>query len=254
MIERPVFRPSSPSAAISFNELKLPWFYRHFVLSLYRRSSRFAVHRETISSLYTFGYGQFRRCFIGLGTLLAKQGVLERSEDVFYLYWKELVDLLNQPQKSSQAELVNQRKEEIERNRDAVLPDLIFGFSQPPLQSEKKASLKGIPTSLGTYTGPARILNSLSDFERLNNGDVLVVPYSDVGWSPLFARAGAVVAESGGILSHSSIVARECGIPAVVSVSGACCIKDGTILTVNGYTGDVFFDESLPDPSDQVKS
>ena len=82
-------------------------------------------------------------------------------------------------------------------------------------------------------------MQGLSDFEHLCIGDVLIIPFSDVGWTPLFARAGAVVAESGGILSHSSIVAREYRIPAVVSVSGACRIPDGAMVTVNGYTGDI---------------
>jgi len=57
--------------------------------------------------------------------------------------------------------------------------------------------------------------------------------------TPLFARAGAVVAESGGTLSHSSIVAREFNLPAIVSVPGACAITDDTLVTVNGYTGEV---------------
>lgn len=178
---------------------------------------------------------------MGLGNRLVEQNVLERSDDVFYLYWQELVDLVNQSEKTSQKTLVSQRKQDIESNRDAVLPDMIFGFDQPPLFDEKITSLRGIPTSLGTYTGPARILHRLVDFERLNPGDVLVIPFSDVGWTPLFARAGAVVAESGGILSHSSIVAREYRIPAVVSVFGACRIEDGAMITVNGYTGDVLF-------------
>ena len=68
---------------------------------------------------------------------------------------------------------------------------------------------------------------------------MLVIPHSDVGWTPLFARAGAVIAESGGILSHSSIVAREYGIPAVVSVPGACQLLDNRLVTVDGYQGKV---------------
>lgn len=72
---------------------------------------------------------------------------------------------------------------------------------------------------------------------------MLIIPYSDVGWSPLFARAGAVIAESGGILSHSSIVAREYRIPAVVSVTGACRIPDGMRVTVDGYSGNIFLEK-----------
>jgi pyruvate,water dikinase len=70
-----------------------------------------------------------------------------------------------------------------------------------------------------------------------------VIPFSDVGWTPLFTRAGAVIAESGGILSHSSIVAREYGIPAVVSVAGAMELKDETWVELDGYQGEIYLKE-----------
>ena len=119
------------------------------------------------------------------------------------------------------------------------MPELILGSEQPPVMKTVQYALKGIPTSLGTYSGPARIINGIDDFEKMQDGDVMIIPFSDVGWIPLFAKAGAVVSESGGILSHSSIVAREYGIPAVVSVLGICHLADGTMITVNGYTGDI---------------
>jgi pyruvate,water dikinase len=239
MIARPIPDKPASDSSLTINDLKLPWNRRGIIRLVYRRTSRFSVHREAISSLYTFGYGQFRNCFINLGEQLTAEGILENSEDIFYLYWQELVDLISSHERCSQKDRVSRRRQDIDGYRDAVLPEMIFGLEQPPVQKECPTSLRGIPTSLGTYTGPARILQGLTDFERLNNGDVLVIPYSDVGWTPLFARAGAVVAESGGILSHSSIVAREYRIPAVVSVSGACRIADGTVVTVNGYTGEI---------------
>jgi len=61
-----------------------------------------------------------------------------------------------------------------------------------------------------------------------------------VGWIPLFTKAGAVVAESGGMLSHSSIVAREYGIPAVVSVSGVLQLEDNMVVSIDGYKGEIF--------------
>lgn len=154
------------------------------------------------------------------------------------------MDLVSSPEKAGQQEKVKQRRLDITRYQDAVLPDLIYGREQPPVQTAVANSLRGIPTSLGTYTGPARILQGLADFARLNSGDVLVIPYSDVGWTPLFARAGAVAAEAGGVLSHSSIIAREYRIPAVVSVAGACRITDGTIVTVNGFSGDILIGQA----------
>jgi len=71
-------------------------------------------------------------------------------------------------------------------------------------------------------------------------GAVVVIPYSDVSWTPLIAKAGAVVAESGGTLSHSSIVAREYNLPAVVSVTNACrLLKDDMEVTVDGFRGEI---------------
>ncbi|NLI18407.1 MAG: hypothetical protein GX427_06295, partial [Actinomycetales bacterium] len=71
------------------------------------------------------------------------------------------------------------------------------------------------------------------------DGDVVVVPYSDASWTPLFLRAGAIVAESGGMLSHSAILARELAIPAVTSVRGALALRDGELVTVDGSLGAV---------------
>jgi pyruvate,water dikinase len=140
-------------------------------------------------------------------------------------------------------ELVGERMEEVQRVRHITPPDMIFGGHAPPLVPKRGQALKGIPTSLGNYTGPARVLQGIQDMGKVQEGDVLVIPYSDVGWMPLFTKAGAVVAESGGILSHCSIIAREYGIPAVVSVTGACQLTDDTPLTVDGGQGEIIVHE-----------
>lgn len=243
MLDLPIQEKQEESQVLDFDALRLRGHRRWMLQFLYRRTCRFAMQREAVSSLYTFGYGQFRTCFVRMGEQFVEQGILEDREDIFYLYWQEVVDLVHSKGIAPQKELVEQRKQDIESYRDIMVPEMIFGGEQPPVQKECPNTLRGIPTSLGTYTGPARILQGLSDFERLGIGDVLIIPFSDVGWTPLFARAGAVVAESGGILSHSSIVAREYRIPAVVSVPGACRIRDGAIVTVNGYTGDIMIGE-----------
>ena len=90
-------------------------------------------------------------------------------------------------------------------------------------------------------------MRGIEDFDKIQPGDVLVVPYSDVGWTPMYVKAGAVVAESGGMLSHSSIVAREYGIPAIVSVPGACKLLSEQVVTVDGYQGIVTIHDVSPD-------
>lgn len=228
---------------VKLSALKLPMLKKGFYGAFYRRTSRYAVLRESISSLYTFGYGQFRNVFVKMGKELAREGLLDNQEDVYYLYWNELVELIEEKKTLPLKELVRDRKEKLLRYEKMNVPEIIVGKEQPPCQEEACEDYRGIPTSLGVYSGPARVLNGFADFERLLEGDVLIIPYSDVGWSPLFARAGAVIAESGGILSHSSIVAREYRIPAVVSVPGACRIPDGMRVTVDGYSGNIFVEK-----------
>ena len=140
---------------------------------------------------------------------------------------------------TSYVEVIEERKKEMDDFRDIIPPTTIYGDQPLPLEEPSGNILVGTPTSRGYYRGPARIIRGIEDGQRIDSGDVLVVPYSDVGWTPMFTKAGAVVAESGGMLSHSSIVAREYGIPAVVSVTGACKLLDSRVVTVDGFRGKV---------------
>jgi pyruvate,water dikinase len=219
-------------------ELPIPALRRPLLQALYHRSRRFHWYREAMSSLYTYGYGLFRDLFLALGRSFVRRGVIARPEDIFYLYMDEVREMAapQQPGRDGR-ELVAERKEEIEQVRNLIPPDTIFGHEAPALVPDEGRGLRGTPTSRGVHSGPVRVLEGIQDMGRVQKGDVLVIPYSDVGWTPLFAKAGAVVAESGGILSHSSIVAREYGIPAVVSVPGACQLADDTPVTVDGHSG-----------------
>jgi pyruvate,water dikinase len=100
--------------------------------------------------------------------------------------------------------------------------------------------LRGVGASAGQVTGTARVLAGPADFARLQPGDVLVATITTPAWTTLFARAGAVVTDVGGPLSHSSIVAREYGIPAVLGTNVATRrIRDGTRVRVDGEAGTV---------------
>lgn len=100
--------------------------------------------------------------------------------------------------------------------------------------------LHGVPASGGTATGTVRLLDGPHDLPRVGTGDVLVCRSTDPAWTPLFRIAGAVVTETGGVLSHAAILARELGIPAVLAVPGALQrIPDGAIVTVDGDDGTI---------------
>jgi pyruvate,water dikinase len=210
---------------------------------LYNRARQFRFYREAVSFTYTYGYSHFRECFLRLGESFSGRGLIDEPTDIFYLYFEEVESLVQDELSATpRQDIVLARKQEMEASRDALLPDIIYGDQAPPLEvaSLSAERLTGIATSPGYYQGPVRVIQSLSQFEQLQPGDVLVIPYSDVSWTPLFSKAGAVVAESGGILSHSSIVAREHQLPAVVSVTGACqLLTDGMMVLIDGYKGEV---------------
>jgi phosphohistidine swiveling domain-containing protein len=225
---------------VAFEELALPPMRRPLIGALYRKAREFRLYREAVSFLYTFGYGLLRVHFLALGDHLVRRRLLESQEDIFYLSIAEVREIVQQHATTDDyANRVAHRQREIELYRDVTPPSIIYGDQPLPLDTHSRDKLKGTPTSGGYYQGHVKIVQGIQDFEKLSEGDVLVIPYSDVGWTPLFAKAGAVIAESGGILSHSSIVAREYGIPAVVSVPGACRLEDNMVVTVDGYNGEI---------------
>jgi pyruvate,water dikinase len=100
--------------------------------------------------------------------------------------------------------------------------------------------VSGVPASGGSATGPVRVVDGLERFSSLRSGDVLVCPYTNPAWTPLFQRAAAVVVDSGGSGSHAAIVAREYGIPAVMGTgNGTRVLTDGRLVTVDGIAGRV---------------
>lgn len=100
--------------------------------------------------------------------------------------------------------------------------------------------LSGVAASPGRYTGPAKVIIEVADFAKLRPGDVLVCPETTPQWAVLFGSAGALVTDTGGLLSHPAIIAREYGVPAVVATGNAThLVRDGQLVTVDGSAGEV---------------
>ena len=104
------------------------------------------------------------------------------------------------------------------------------------LSSQQK--LQGIAASSGQIEGRVKVLHNLQQMTEIDAQTILVVPYTDSGWAPFLARAGGLIAEVGGQLSHGAIVAREYGIPAVMDVHNATQIlRDGQRVRIDGQEG-----------------
>jgi pyruvate,water dikinase len=225
---------------VPFNELVSGLPGRHRSLGkLFMKAGRFKLYREKISSLFIFGHGLFRYLFLGAGASLVSEGLLEVADDVFYLYKDEVDSLIRKsyPDPTAVRTLVAQRKSEIELTRDYVLPSVIYGDTAPLLEIGKVRNHYGTGTSAGSFTGITRVVRGSADFESVSRGDILLIPFSDVSWTPILTLAGAIVAETGGMLSHFSIIAREMGVPALSSIDNACALGNGLKATVDGSNG-----------------
>ncbi len=223
-------------------EDRIPTAERPWLRPLFGKAGAYRVYREAVSLGYTRAYGLLRPTFLEIGRRLVDRGVLDAVDDVFFVELEEVRALLDDPTAVPARELVAERRRELTEAATLALPDLIFGEDYVPVPADGAAGdrIVGLASSRGHHRGPARVVRSLAESDRVRPGDVLVVAHSDVAWTPLFARAAAVVAESGGMLSHASIVAREFGIPSVVSATGACArIPDGATVVVDGYRGEV---------------
>ena len=206
----------------------------------------YQAYAAQVGFIYVYGYSLFRPCFLRLGVLYKNWGLIESVGDILYLTYEEIRKTAssNQMRRGLRA-TIEKRKNEMNCSKDIVLPDVIFGELLKPVavEPQETPSLQGLAVSKGYYEGRAKVLRGLSDFPKIAYGDVIVIPYSDVGWTPLFAKAKAVISESGGMLSHCSIVAREYCIPAVVSVKNAMQIKENSIVAVDGFKGIVTIKE-----------
>jgi len=201
------------------------------------------VDRERIGLVASRGFHLLRLWSLRCGGLLLQRGWVSAEEDIFLLSMDELRGIVDGrcPADETKA-LVEGRKTEMGKAEELSLPDTVLGDDVPEVRSgvsENDGTFRGIGTSRGIFEGDAQVIRSMKEFEQFRDGRVLVIPYSDIAWSPLFARAGAIIAEAGGLLSHSSIAAREAGIPAVVSVSGACTKLEGKRVFVNGRDGTI---------------
>jgi len=202
--------------------------------------------RERISFLMSEDAYQMRRLYLELGSSLRQDGRLAGHTDLFFLNFDELLDLAEGRLAPGDAKrTIAARRSELEADAEADVPDIICGeegaLRERPLP-ENLEYLRGIPGSAGRVRGRARVVRDPSSIQgKLTREDILIVPFMDIGWTPLFANIGGIVAETGGQLSHSAIVAREYGLPAVVSVERATrIINDGDWITIDGSTGRVY--------------
>jgi pyruvate,water dikinase len=201
------------------------------------------------------------------GRRLHRFGLLGRAEDVFFLTFSELVEILGDLARDEKIgtyhhqalvpSLVAERKEDREAAADIEAPLTVgnvpptmgdpialkvFGIVDEVLhpKGEKQVveRLEGFAGAAGMVEGPARVILSYEEFPTLQSGEILVCPATSTAWTPLFLKIAGVVTDTGGMLTHAAIAAREYGIPAVVGTWNATnSIRDGDLIRVDGNAG-----------------
>jgi rifampicin phosphotransferase len=207
-------------------------------------AQRVAPIREDALADVGLAWPQLHRMLAEIGRRLQQAGVINEPGDVYWLRRKEIEDGVGKL-----ADQVEQRKQVWRGQLRATPPQLLpkggwgdmFRNWMPAASEEQTGDLiKGTGASAGTITAPARVLGGPQDFGSMQPGDVLVASITTPAWTSLFAMASAVVTDIGGPLSHSSIVAREYGIPAVLGTAVATRrIRSGQLIKVDGDAGTV---------------
>ncbi|MFN6482997.1 MULTISPECIES: glycerol-3-phosphate acyltransferase [unclassified Nostoc] len=207
-----------------------------------------------VTEVYSRLLAELRWSFVALEKIWLKSDLLRKTGDIFFLNFDEVRRLIVDEDSS----LIEQLDELVEFRRSQFLQDseiiqvplLVYGNTPPhPLAPSELYSdqiLQGIGASHGQVEGRVKVLRNLQDVPEIDRDTILVVPYTDSGWAPLLLRAGGLIAEAGGRLSHGAIVAREYGIPAVMDVRGATwLLQDGQRVRIDGSRGIVELSNDL---------
>ena len=191
------------------------------------------------------------RLAMRVGRRMVAEGLLEQAADVFHLHRRETADALRA--RVDQRALAAERAAEHEHNKTLKPPPMVGKKAPPPpgdqapdrfnaafAESTEANTLKGTGSSAGVARGPARVVLTSNEFDRIQPGDIIVCPSSNPSWVPVFTIAGGLVTNTGGVLSHAAVVAREFGLPAVTGVKDATLtIRDGQPLEIDGTAGTV---------------
>jgi pyruvate,water dikinase len=231
------------------------------LLSLFRkqvqRAQRFAPLREDALSDVGLGWPLVRHLLHEIGQRVAAGGGIASAEDVFWLTHEEVQAAVHALDNGASVEAYQASVAErrgLWKRQQALIPPVFLpvkggvrfwgiDFSDlMPARSEQATGdvIKGVAASPGRVTGTARVIHGPHEFDQMRPGDILVARITTPAWTPLFALAGGVITDVGGPLSHSSIVAREYHIPAVLGTGSATeRIQSGQQVTVDGDAGTV---------------
>jgi len=210
---------------------------RHWALGGLREAPKFFAIRMM---------GILRQGLLRCGQAFTTAGLLEKPDDLFYLYINELKEIAAQKQITPEhrERIAARRAAQVREAQRQQIPHLLLSngtayYGGMPANGAAANVIVGSPVSPGTVEGTVHVMLDPNS-TQLAPGEILVCPATDPAWTPLFLSAGGLIMEVGGMMTHGSVVAREYGIPAVVGVEQATTrLKTGQRVRVDGSTGQV---------------
>lgn len=228
----------TPFGSAKAEAFKLVLAYCHRFLVV-RDDQRHFVDRLTFTK---------KRAFQEMGRRAAEDGRLDVDSDFYFLSKEELYDVLRRSDNArlTRAKIAGRRKAHARFDaKEELPPPYLVDNAGVDLDGTESVAdsgdgvYPGLATSRGSYTGTARVITELSSIGTVRKGDVLITNSTDPGWTPVFMVIGALVLETGGMLSHGACLSREYGFPSITVPNAAKRIPDGALITVDGDTGRV---------------
>ena len=200
----------------------------------------FAGYREYPKYAIVSRYFVYKKALLKEAERLVRASVIHEKEDIFYLTFEELRDVVRTHELDYQ--IIGKRKDEHESYEKLTPPRVITSDGEIVAGKYQRENLPaeaiaGLAVSSGVIEGRARVILNIEDAD-MEDGDVLVTSFTDPSWTPLFVSIKGLVTEVGGLMTHGAVIAREYVLPAVVGVENATrLIKDGQRIRVNGTDG-----------------
>ncbi len=200
----------------------------------------FIGYREYPKYAIVSRYFVYKQAILKEAERLVQSGVIREKEDIYYLSFEELHEIVRT--NKLDYEVIDKRKAEY-KIYEKLTPSRIMTSDGEIITGTYKCehlpagAIAGLAVSSGVIEGRARVIINMEDAD-LEEGDILVTPFTDPSWTPLFVSIKGLVTEVGGMMTHGAVIAREYGLPAVVGVENATrLIKDGQRIRVNGTDG-----------------
>lgn len=218
------------------------WWKKAFSKRILRLARAYTQYRENQRYALDYILTDMRHVLLEIASRLVNRGLLRQPDDIFFLNYNELKKMWLEEIPAPTG--IDRRRARFKADSRTLPPEWIMDDKPYPAPEDphhpSEKCLAGTGASPGVARGRARVILTVNELQSVRRGDILVAPNTDSGWTPVFGLIAGLVVQTGGMLSHAAIVAREYCIPAVTGVAGACSlIKPNELIEVNGDAGRV---------------